>query len=238
MKDKNVSINLSVDKSNDNVLGYEIYRNGKPCGFIERDKGSTEITYTDVVDNINNRVVTYSAIAYDYNLNPTNTVELATVKIRHDGGVAKSSTILTTNTISAHEENNNIHSCEGNEDLKLALDDNISTAYEGRILTKDEYNSSVHLTEMNPNNNPYLILDTTEIKTLVGIKYTAPVETSGFIFKKQSVASTALKKFKIEVSKDGSNWTTVKEGTLDLTVDNPTETIFFDQECTASIKSK
>ena len=199
MKDKNVSINLSVDKSNDNVLGYEIYRNGKPCGFIERDKGSTEITYTDVVDNINNRVVTYSAIAYDYN---------------------------------------DIHSCEGNEDLKLALDDNISTAYEGRILTKDEYNSSVHLTEMNPNNNPYLILDTTEIKTLVGIKYTAPVETSGFTFKKQSVASTALKKFKIEVSKDGSNWTTVKEGTLDLTVDNPTETIFFDQECTASIKSK
>ena len=55
--------------------------------------------------------------------------------------------------------------------------------------------------------------------------------------KKQSVASTALKKFKIEVSKDGSNWTTVKEGTLDLTVDNPTETIFFDQECTAIIKS-
>ena len=42
----------------------------------------------DVVDNINNRVVTYSSIAYDYNLNPTN-------------------------TISAHEENNDIHSCEG-----------------------------------------------------------------------------------------------------------------------------
>ena len=27
---------------------------------------------------------------------------------------------------------------------------------------------------MNPNNNPYVILDTTEMKTLVGIKYTAP----------------------------------------------------------------
>ena len=27
---------------------------------------------------------------------------------------------------------------------------------------------------MNPNNDPYVILDTTEIKTLVGIKYTAP----------------------------------------------------------------
>ena len=28
VNDKKVSINLSVDKSNDNILGYEIYRNG------------------------------------------------------------------------------------------------------------------------------------------------------------------------------------------------------------------
>lgn len=58
---------------------------------------------------MNNRVVTYSAVAYDYNLNPTNTVELGTVKVRHDGGVAKSSTILTTNTISVDEGHNDIH---------------------------------------------------------------------------------------------------------------------------------
>ena len=98
------------------------------------------------------------------------------------------------------------------------------------MLTKDEFNSSIHLTEMNPNNNPYVIVDTTEMKTLVGIKYTAPIETSGFIFKRQAVASSALKKYKIEVSKDGANWTTVKEDTLNLTADNPTATIFFDQE--------
>ena len=230
VNDKNVSINLSVDKSNDNILGYEIYRNGKPAGFIERNKNGQETVYTDVVDNINNRVVTYSAVAYDYNLNPTNTVELGTIKVRHEGGIAKSSTILTTNTISLNEEHNDIHSHEENKDLKLALDDNNNTAYEGRMLTKDEFNSSIHLTEMNPNNNPYVIVDTTEMKTLVGIKYTAPIETSGFIFKRQAVASSALKKYKIEVSKDGANWTTVKEDTLNLTADNPTATIFFDQE--------
>ena len=230
VNDKNVSINLSVDKSNDNILGYEIYRNGKPAGFIERNKKGQETVYTDVVDNINNRVVTYSAVAYDYNLNPTNTVELGTIKVRHEGGIAKSSTILTTNTISLNENHNDIHSHEENKDLKLALDDNNNTAYEGRMLTKDEFNSSIHLTEMNPNNNPYVIVDTTEMKTLVGIKYTAPIETSGFIFKRQAVASSALKKYKIEVSKDGANWTTVKEDTLNLTADNPTATIFFDQE--------
>lgn len=74
VNDKNVSINLYVDKSNDNILGYEIYRNGKPAGFIERNKNGQETVYTDVVDNINNRVVTYSAVAYDYNLNPTATI--------------------------------------------------------------------------------------------------------------------------------------------------------------------
>ena len=58
VNDKNVTINLSVDKSNDNILGYEIYRNGEPCGFIERDKANySKLVYTDVVDNMNNRVV-------------------------------------------------------------------------------------------------------------------------------------------------------------------------------------
>lgn len=230
VNDKKVSINLSVDKSNDNILGYEIYRNGEPCGFIVRNKDGEETVYTDVVDNMNNRVVEYSAIAYDYNLNPTNEVEIGTVKIRHEGGLAKSSTLLTTNTISVHEENNDIHSCEGNEDLTLALDDDNTTAYEGRMLSKSEYNSSVHGTEMNPNNDPYLILDTTEMQTLVGIKYTAPLETTGFIFKKESIVSSALNKYKIEVSKDGVNWTTAKEGTLSLTAENPTATIYFDKE--------
>lgn len=230
VNDKAVLIKLSVDKSNDNILGYEIYRNGQPAGFIEKDKAKSETVYTDIVDNINNRVVTYSAVAYDYNLNPTNTVELGTVKIRHEGGISKKSTILTTNTVSIDEEHNDIHGSNSNQGLQNALDDDNNTAYEGRMLTKEEFNSSIHQTEMNPNNNPYLILDTTEMKTLVGIKYTAPTTTSGFIFKKNSIADSALKKYKIEVSKDGVNWTKAKEGTLSLSADNPTATIYFDKE--------
>ena len=228
--DKRISINLSVNKSDDKILGYEIYRNGEPCGFVEINKDDKVTVYTDVVDNINNRVVSYSAVAYDYNLNPTNTVDLGTIKIRHEGGVDKSTTILTSNTISINEENNDIHASEGNEDLKYALDDNDNTAYEGRMLSNGEYDKSVHLPEMHPNNNPYLMLDTTEMKTLVGIKYTAPVETTGFIFKRNAIASNSIKKYKIEVSKDGANWTVVKTGTLELTAENPTATIYFDKE--------
>ena len=227
---KEVKINLSVNKSEENILGYEIYRNGIPCGFIERDKENSVTVYTDTVDSLNNRVVEYKVVAYDYNLNKTNEVELGRIKVRHEGGLAKSSLEISSNTISVDEEHNDIHgSCE-NEDLKLALDNDENTYYEGRMLEKGEYNSSVHQPVMNPNNDPYIILDTTELKTLVGIKYTAPVKSSGFIFKRSKPVEGSLKKYQIEVSKDGSTWTTVKEGTLDLSSDNPSETIYFDAQ--------
>ena len=230
---KEVKIELSVDKSEENILGYEIYRNGIPCGFITRDKDKSVTVYTDTLDSLNNRVIEYKAIAYDYNLNSTNEVELGTVKVRHDGGVAKRSIEISSNTISVHEENNDIHSSCSNEDLKYALDNDDNTYYEGRMFANGEYNSSVHESLMNPNNNPYIILDTTELKTLVGIKYTAPTEEKGLIFKKSEIVDSALKKFKIEVSKDGNEWTTVKtfdKEPLSLSGENPSATIYFDAE--------
>ncbi|MDO5518074.1 MAG: M60 family metallopeptidase, partial [Clostridium sp.] len=227
---KEVKINLSVDKSNEKILGYEIYRNGRPCGFITRNKNSNETVFTDALESMNNRVVNYKAVAYDYNLNATNEVELGNIKVRHDGGIAKNRIHITSNTISVHEESNDIHGSCANHDLKLALDNNADTHYEGRMLESSEYNSSIHESSMNPKNNPYIVLDTTEIKTLVGIKYTAPLEKRGLIFKKSSVSASALKKYKIEVSKDGSEWTTVKSDTLKLDAENPTQTIYFNAE--------
>lgn len=227
---KEIKINLSVNKSEENILGYEIYRNGLPCGFIERDKLNSETVYTDTLDSMNNRVVEYKAVAYDYNLNATNEVELGAVKIRHDGGVAKNSIEITSSTVSVNEGSNDIHGSTANADLKKALDNDETTYYEGRMLEKGEYNSEIHESIMNPNNNPYIVLDTTELKTLVGIKYTAPTEQAGILFKKSKVADGSLKKYQIEVSKDGSEWKVAKEGTLNLTPDNPTATIYFDAQ--------
>ena len=227
---KEIKINLSVNKSEENILGYEIYRNGLPCGFIERDKMNSETVYTDTLDSMNNRVVEYKAVAYDYNLNATKEVELGAVKIRHDGGVAKNGIEITSNTVSVNDESNDIHGSTANADLKKALDNDEATYYEGRMLEKGEYNSEIHESIMNPNNNPYIVLDTTELKTLVGIKYTAPTKKTGILFKKSKVVDGSLKKYQIEVSKDGSEWKVAKEGTLDLTSDNPTATIYFDAQ--------
>ncbi len=255
-----VPLNLSVTKDNNRILGYEIYRNGKPVGFVERNVEGGLTTYNDVVDNTNNRVFTYEVVAYDYNLKATEKVNLGTVKVRHDGSVNKdnlyitSNTIdnrvftyevvaydynlkatekvnlgtvkvrhdgsvnkdnlyITSNTIDVNDSNYDEHSDNPNPSLSNVIDNNNSTVYEGK--------------KHNTSEDPYVIIDAKEVRSLAGIKYTAPTTTTK-LFKKTKTSKTAIQNYKVEVSKDGNTWTKVKDGTFNS--NNPTETIYFDKE--------
>ncbi|MGL4373451.1 MAG: fibronectin type III domain-containing protein, partial [Turicibacter sp.] len=90
-----------------------------------------------------------------------------------------------------------------------------------------EFNSAIHDSLMNPKYDPFIIMDLNSVKSVIGLKYTAPTE-SGFFRKK--MASSAIKQFKIEVSQDGSTWTTVNTGTFKLDPKKPTEMIYFGQD--------
>lgn len=208
-----VPLELSVNKDSDKILGFEIYRNGIPVGFVEADK-SGETTYDDIVDNINNRVFTYEAVAYDYNLKATKKVNLGTIKVRHDKAINKSKLNITSNTVDINEENYDEHADNPNPSLANVIDDKDSTVYEGKKLK---------------NEDPYVLIDTNEVKSLAGIKYTAPTTTTK-LFKKSKTSKQAINNYKIEVSKNGNDWTTVKNGSFKLDPNNPTETIYFDKE--------
>lgn len=208
-----VPLNLSVTKDNNRILGYEIYRNGKPAGFVERNRDGGLTTYNDVVDSTNNRVFTYEVVAYDYNLKATEKVTLGTVKVRHDGSVNKENLDITSNTIDVNDSNYDEHADNPNQSLSNAIDNNNSTVYEGK--------------KHNTNEDPYVIIDAKEVRALAAIKYTAPTTTTK-LFKKTKTSKTAIQKYKVEVSKDGNTWTTVKNGTFNS--NNPTETIYFDKE--------
>lgn len=208
-----VPLNLSVTKDNNRILGYEIYRNGKPAGFVERNRDGGLTTYNDVVDNTNNRVFTYEVVAYDYNLKATEKVTLGTVKVRHDGSVNKENLDITSNTIDVKDSNYDEHADNPNPSLANVIDNNNSTVYEGK--------------KHNTNEDPYVIIDAKEVRSLAGINYTAPTTTTK-LFKKTKTSKTAIQKYKVEVSKDGNTWTTVKTGTFNS--NNPTETIYFDKE--------
>ncbi len=224
---KEVPLNLSVSKDSEKILGYEILRNGQPWGFVEA-KGNKTIKYNDVIDTSNNRTFEYSIVAYDYLLNKTEEVSLGTIKVRHDGSISKSSLNLSTNTIDKVNDNDT-HG--DNEALKQAIDGKTDTVYEGRMMTTEEYNSmGEHKVEsLKPGTNPYVIIDTNSINAISGIKYTAPT-TTGKIFKTKKLAKSAIQKYEIQVSKDGNSWTTVKNGSFDLTASNPTTTVYFDKD--------
>lgn len=223
---KEVPLNLSVTKDSEKILGYEILRNGQPWGFVDA-KGNKKIKYNDVIDTSNNRTFEYSIVAYDYLLNKTEEVNLGTIKVRHDGSISKESLNLSTNTIDKTSDNDT-HG--DNEALKQAIDGKSDTVYEGRMMTKEEYDSMPTKVEsLKPGNNPYVIIDTNSINAVSGIKYTAPT-TTGKIFKTKKLAKSAIEKYEIQVSKDGNSWTTVKNGSFDLTASNPTTTVYFDKD--------
>lgn len=230
---KEVPLNLSVTKDSEKILGYEILRNGQPWGFVEA-KGNKTIKYNDAIDTSNNRTFEYSIVAYDYLLNKTEEVSLGTVKVRHDGSISKSSLNLSTNTIDKVNDNDT-HG--DNEALKQAIDGKSDTVYEGRMMTKEEYDSmGEHKVEsLKPGNNPYVIIDTNSINAVSGIKYTAPT-TTGKIFKTKKLAKSTIEKYEIQVSKDGNSWTTVKNGSFDLTASNPTTTVYFDKDASGGGK--
>ena len=230
---KEVPLNLSVTKDSEKILGYEIIRNGQPWGFVDA-KGNETIKYDDVIDTSNNRTFEYSIVAYDYLLNKTEEVNLGTIKVRHDGSISKSSLNLSTNTIDKVNDNDT-HG--DNKALKQAIDGKSDTVYEGRMMTKEEYDSmGEHKVEsLKPGNDPYVIIDTNSINAVSGIKYTAPT-TTGKIFKTKKLAKSAIEKYEIQVSKDGNSWTTVKNGSFDLTASNPTTTVYFDKDASGGGK--
>lgn len=222
---KVVPFELSVTSGNEYILGYEIIRNGESAGFILRDKNSDVTYYEDVIANGNNRTYTYEVVAYDYNLNATNKVSLGTVKVRHDGGIASGIITPTSSTVDVLPENNDIHGSVANSGLANMLDGDLSTVYNGRKLTGEEYNSSIHGSILNPNVASYVVLDLNSVKSVIGLKYTAPV-TEG-LFKTKKLADNTVKRYKIDISDDGSSWKTINTGTFNVTAQDPTEMVYF-----------
>ncbi|HAX73993.1 MAG TPA: hypothetical protein DCY20_10760 [Firmicutes bacterium] len=223
-----VPLELSVTTGQENILGYEIIRNGKPSAFVLRDKANEMTEFEDVISGGNNRTYSYEVVAYDYNLNATNKVSLGTVKVRHDGAISGQGFDITSSTIDIIEENNDIHELVANPRLSNITDGNVSTIYEGRKLTNDEYNAlNPSNTELKPNVTPYVQLDLKSVKPIIGLKYTAPVTEGVF---KNSIANNAIKKYRIEVSVDGVAWTRTNEGSFKLDANNPTEMIYFGKD--------
>lgn len=95
-----VTLNLSNTGSANDMLGYEIRRNGEVVAFVP----ASESTYVDTISTGNNRVYTYEVTAYDKLLKKTDTVKLEPVKVKHDGTLGRDKWTATTNMISVDDK--------------------------------------------------------------------------------------------------------------------------------------
>ena len=199
----NLTLESSVDR--DLLLGYEIsritYENGKAktevVGFATGD------SYTDTITTVNNRTVAYVITAVDKFLNRSESLTLPTVKISHDGSYDKSLWSVSTNMVS---EEDTIHGatdhdpCEPEEvsAITRVIDNRKDTTYTGKTAS----------------GQATVTIDFHKMLAATGFKYTV---TSG----------TPIEGYEIQITADGSKWTTVATGTF---ASGEVNTVYFRNE--------
>lgn len=219
-----VKITIKADDAYKDVLhGYEIMRkmtaNGETksqtAGFIEADAGGTTV-FTDTIDAINNRVITYEIRAVDKYLNYSNVKGAGSVKIETGGQLNKEQWTIETEGLEAQAD-------KIKNPLKDEDDAGSDTETDGWLT--DDPDSGYH--ENDPSSVPAgAALRTIEnvidgdTTTIYEGTRTADTDKSVItIDMHQSERVTALRyqgsdlgSVDLEVSADGSTWTAVKSG--------------------------
>ena len=189
-----VTLNFGVSgMQDDSLLGYEILRNGEPIAFVE----GSQTEYIDTV-TFNNKVATYSVVAYDKFLNPSPEYKLDDIKIKHDGSISKDGFSITTNMVSEQDVHDQDDICGMHpiQAITQAINDDYNDMYLGSV----------------ESGNPEIVLHLGEVTQIVGLKYT-------------KAGNDTIGNYEIQVSLDGVNWTSIKTGTFD-SEDNQ-ETVYF-----------
>lgn len=234
LNQKEVPLELSVNKDSNKILGYEIIRKESTSsgtkevvsGFVERNADGDVTTYTDVIDAVNNRTFGYKVRAYDYDLNVTEVTEIGTVKVSHDGSIAKSDWKFDTNTRSVEDvaDENTGHGQVENGSINKIKDNDKSTVYNA---SKTTNNSGQTM-----GGDPYVTIEMDRSKPVVGLKYT-PGTTAKKKFslkslfsKNKEITYSPISNYEVYVSENGSTWTKAHSGKFDTNKEN---TIYFNE---------
>lgn len=202
-KGNQVRIDIRTEKDKDLILGYEIVRsmttNGKTesgvVGFVPIDTAASTV-FTDTVTTINNRVMSYEVRAVDKFLNYANAASAGSAKIETKGELSKAAWTVETNMTSQ-------------DDVKIPG-------------TQDDPDSGYHVS--NPGSvaqktqksiNRIIDSQTGEDQTYMG-SFDGTAEIIIDMHKKEAVTSllykgAPLQSADIQISEDGTTWTTVKE---------------------------
>lgn len=225
-----VKISFSNTNINPNaMLGYEIKRNGKIVGFVRSDKTS----FDDVLTTENNKVFTYEVTGVDKLLNTTETVKLGEVKVCHDGAISKANWTATSTTATSKQDTvveiKDKRQLEGEQGDDNTFDPDSGTVEGTTVPGANVISAAKNAIDNNANtifcaeggkdaNRPNIVINLGGTKQVTALKYT-PAKKSYTGGASDNIADNAMYKYrpfgyKIELSTDGTNWTTVKQGNL------------------------
>ena len=207
-------VTLTIDSSVDSgvLAGYEIARYTCEGGVMTREvagfapaDGSTAVTYKDHVATVNNRVVTYEAIAVDKFGYQSKAKEIGAVRISHDGSLDKALWGVETNMTSAQDTTQDATEkdpCDPIEKPAVA-----------KVIDYN-YNEDTYIGQAD-GADAYVLIDMKKQNTICGLKYTV-------------ADGSAITDFVIEISTDGQNWRTVREGSFEEKIRS--QTVYFQNE--------
>lgn len=205
IKGSEVTLTMNVSAGSEVLHGYEISRifleNGKEreeiAGF------TTESTFKDQVAFAANHVVSYRVTAIDRWMNRSISSTTNASKITGDGKIDKSFWTMATNMSSDEDTKQNLTEglpCEAETIYAISktADDDETTTFTGSMADAD----------------PYVLMQLNQSTKVTALRY----QLQG--------GGTPIKNYRIEVSMDGESYTTVKEGTFQLT--GGAQTIYFE----------
>lgn len=200
INDTQIRLKLGLENaSQEQLLGYEIYRNGKSIGFVTAD----ETEFIDTI-NVNNRVYKYEVVAVDKWLNATQKVELNPIKVRHDGSIAKDGfTIITNMTSTEDTKEDEDQNCSGMPSVQAVnklINKDTTDAYTGTVISTQ---------------NAEIVVELNEVLSIIGFKVTKANE------------GDTLPDYELQISSDKQKWETVKMGTLQF--NGRLATVYFDK---------
>ena len=214
IKDKKVisSVDVMVDNSNvtltmqtnslydQDILGYEVVRVTTSQGQTQKEVVgfTTTNTFTDSV-NLGSRAISYEVYAVGKDTHRSSVYNTHTHKIYSDGNQDKTQMTVSTNMISSLDQNHESNENMPCETVKIhAIDMVLDNQKEKEYVGKAE-------------SDPTITIDLKQNLDISALRYYAK--------------TSPIKDYKIEVSVDNKNYSTVRMGTFDLK--NNQETIYF-----------
>lgn len=212
-QNKEVEFSFDVNSGSDSILGYEILRNGVSVGF------TTDKSFTDNLNAINNRVLKYEAIAYDKLLNEVGKVNLGEIKVQNDGTVTKSNFTAVSNMINKDLDEENITDTDALGSVGNVIDGDLDTVFIG--------NKAKALTDagssQTASGDPYIIIELNASMPVCGIRYRHGENLA------QDLLDDLSGNYEIQVSTDNQNWTTMRTISKLEAYNNDDQVIYFDQ---------